>query len=205
MYYSSAGRLKYSGGDCGQQNHPNVFKNFPPDSDTPLTGSKDLKDRESSVPMISTSAERNTTNPEQTPEKETALVPVSLKVSTDSPTHGKSQGFDISDLGSAKEESLSAKAEAQVGTKPPQELPAFEKSQSLTPVTTSTPVLPVTQSTDEKELRVVLDWPSFTAMETSKLGEVTGVSLDSTGQVVVFHRGSRTWNEKLVIKQIPDH
>ena len=123
-------------------------------------------------------------------------MPVSLKVSTDSPTHGKSQGFDISDLGSAKEELPSAKAEVQVGTKPPQEPSAFEKSQSVIPVTTSTPVLPVTQSTDEKELRVVLDWPSFTAMETSKLGEVTGVSLDSTGQVVVFHRGSRTWNKK---------
>lgn len=196
MYYSDAGRLEYSGGDCGQQNHPNVFKNFPPDSDTLLTDSPDLKDRESSVPIISTPVVYNKTSPDQETRKETAMVPVSFKISTDSPTRGTSQELDISDLGSAKEELPSAKAETQVGTEPSsQEHPALKENQPIIPVATSTPVIPVPQSTDEKELRVVSDWPSLTAVETSKLGQVTGVSLDSMGQVIVFHRGSRTWDD----------
>lgn len=197
MYYSDAGRLEYSGGDCGQQNHPNVFKNFPPDSDTLLTDSPDLKDRESSVPIISTPVVYNKTSPDQETRKETAMVPVSFKISTDSPTRGTSQELDISDLGSAKEELPSAKAETQVGTEPSsQEHPALKENQPIIPVATSTPVIPVPQSTDEKELRVVSDWPSLTAVETSKLGQVTGVSLDSMGQVIVFHRGSRTWDDQ---------
>lgn len=71
---------------------------------------------------------------------------------------------------------------------------------SVTP--TSEPDGPVTQARDNEEhipeLHVVSDWPSLTAIETSKLGQVTGVSLDSKGQVIVFHRASRIWDEKYV-------
>ena len=215
MYYSDAGRLQYSGGDCGQQDHPDIFKNFPKDSDTPLIDSPDSKATENEVviPIASTPAVHNTTNTVLTLGKETTPVPIPLEISTDSPSHDTSQEFDISDLEYGKEESPkqspSAKQDKQGSTEPVSqntskgmELSISKESQSVIPVTTSIPVIPVSQSQGKEDLHVVPDWPSLTAVETTKLGQVTGVSLDSKGQVVVFHRGSRTWDYKYVTKYI---
>lgn len=80
--------------------------------------------------------------------------------------------------------------------------------QLVPPLMTPTPepVGPVTQARDSEvhipELHVVSDWPSLTAIETSKLGQVTGVSLDSKGQVIVFHRASRIWDDKYVTQHL---
>ena len=69
----------------------------------------------------------------------------------------------------------------------------------------SNPVIPVekpttTPQSHTSELHVVSNWPSLSALEKSKLGQVTGVSMDSKGQVIVFHRGSRIWDDRYNIK-----
>lgn len=45
----------------------------------------------------------------------------------------------------------------------------------------------------KEEYDLVKDWPKL-GKET--LGQVSGVALDSSGNVIIFHRGKRTWRLK---------
>ena len=209
MYYSNADRLEYSGGDCGEQNHPEIFKHFPSGSDTPLVHSSVSKasSDQATSPVSSTTTEHSST---VIPEKQSTQATVHLEMSSDSKSHDRNHGMDISDLEFGEEESPKS------STKPNQDMVSqevskemFSSSKEIQPVLPSLtpapePVGPVTQARDSEghipELQVVSDWPSLTAIETSKLGQVTGVSLDSKGQVIVFHRASRIWDEKYVTK-----
>lgn len=205
MYYSDADRLEYSGGDCGEQDHPEIFKNFPSSSDTPLVHSFNSKAAsDQTVSRVSSTATVHTTHsstvtPKEQSTQATAHLQMSSKLksrdklefgeeeSAKSNQHNKTSTSDKVSQGVAKEMVSSSKEMQPV-------LP------SVTP--TPKPVGPVTQARDNEvhipELHVVSDWPSLTAIETSKLGQVTGVSLDSKGQVVVFHRASRLWDDKYV-------
>lgn len=201
MYYSNADRLEYSGGDCGEQDDPEIFKHFPSGSDTPLVHSSNSKasSDQATSPVHSSAV---------TPEEQSTQATVYVQVSSDSKSRDRNHGMDISDLEFGEKESPKA------STKSNQDMVFVEVSKgmvssskemqpvlpSVTP--TSEPDGPVTQARDNEEhipeLHVVSDWPSLTAIETSKLGQVTGVSLDSKGQVIVFHRASRIWDEKYV-------
>ena len=217
MYYSDADRLEYSGGDCGEQDHPEIFKNFPSGSDTPLahpSNSKAASDLTAS--RVSTTATVHTMHSSAVkPKEQSTQATVLLQMSSDSKSHDKNHEMNISELEFGEEES------AKSSSKSNQEKETFtsdkvsqgvakemvSSSKEVQPVlpsvtTTSKPVDHVTQARDSEayipELHVVPDWPSLTAIETSKLGQVTGVSLDSKGQVVVFHRASRIWDDKYV-------
>lgn len=198
MYYSNADRLEYSGGDCGEQDHPEIFKHFPSGSDTPLVHSSNSKasSDQATSPVHSSAV---------TPEEQSTQATVYVQVSSDSKSRDRNHGMDISDLEFGEKESPKS------STKSNQDMVFVEVSKgmvssskemqpvlpSVTP--TSEPDGPVTQARDNEEhipeLHVVSDWPSLTAIETSKLGQVTGVSLDSKEQVIVFHRASRIWDE----------
>lgn len=168
MYYSNAARLQYSGGDCGEQNHPDIFKNFPSGSDTPLVNSPNVKLAPSHVEN-------------------------SLKSAGD-----LDQKMSHEDFHTKVTPSTSSYKDDVIDS-------LQTKSQPVIPVVSSAispsePVKPVTQATakeqDHSNLRLVTDWPSLTSLEASKLGQVTGVSIDSMGQVVVFHRGGRIWDDR---------
>ena len=141
MYYSTAGRLEYSGGDCGEQNHPEIFKDFPADSDTPLS------------PIASTLPAHSVMSSDG---MEAATTTEEYKEAANNPT------VFPTDLASSEPEKTETKANV-IG-------------------------LP--------ELRVLNNWPNLTALEKSKLGQVTGVAVDSKGQVVIFHRGGRIWEDR---------
>lgn len=225
MYYSNANLLEYSGGDCGEQNHPEIFINFPSDSDTPLVHSPDLKatvtSDQAASPTTNTRTVHTTHSSVGTPEEQSAQTTTGLEMSTDKTSHDTNHEFDISDLEYGEEESpkssSSSNQEKQISADKnptPTEIVSqgvskelvspTKESQPVIPAVTATsePVSPVIPSKDAEEhipqLHVVSDWPSLTEKETPKLGQVTGVSLDSKGQVVVFHRGSRTWDAKYV-------
>ena len=207
MYYSNADRLEYSGGDCGEQNHPEIFKHFPSGSDTPLVHSSDSKTSsdQANSPVSSTATEHSST---VIPEEQSTQATVHLQMSSDSKSRDRNLGMDISDLEFGEEESPKS------STKPNDDMTSREvfkgmvsSSKEMQPVLpTMTPAPepdgPVTQARDNEvqipELHVVSGWPSLTAIETSKLGQVTGVSLDSKRQVIVFHRANRIWDEKYV-------
>ncbi|KAJ7365747.1 hypothetical protein OS493_002463 [Desmophyllum pertusum] len=212
MYYSNAERLQYSGGDCGEQNHPEVFRDFPKDSDTPLVhvhplDSKVTSDQPTSH-ITSTATVHTTSSSVVTPTKKSTQMTVPLEMSTESTSRGETiHEIDISDLEYGEEESpltsSSSKQDKHVtteaisqGVSKEMDSPTKEIQPVIPAITvTSMPVRPVKQSRGSQELHVVSGWPSLTAVETSKLGPVTGVSLDSKGQVVVFHRGSRIWDD----------
>lgn len=166
MYYSGAERLQYSGGDCGEQDHPEIFKNFPPGSDTPLVHSH-----------------KDTSNHMVSPVTSTATVQVKMPqgVSHSKVTHTtSSRKEDVID-------SLQTKIQPVVPT----------VSSMIVPSEAVKPVTPARANEQHySELHVVADWPILTALEQSKLGQVTGVSVDSKGQVIVFHRGSRIWDDR---------
>lgn len=223
MYYSSAVRLKYSGGSCGEQNHPEIFKDFPIGSDTPLVHSPGLKPTSDHVTIPSTvhSKISSTLSAE---ESEQLTVPVEM--STEPAKLDKVHEGGVSKLKDGRDEfALSSSSTSQEGhvsvavsTKAMSQgishvlsSPTSKSIDSLQtvsrPVAGSTvvpyePVRPVTQPVADEhhtsKLHVVSDWPSLTALQKSKLGQVTGVSLDSKGQVIVFHRGSRTWDDRYV-------
>ncbi|KAL9986947.1 hypothetical protein ACROYT_G001165 [Oculina patagonica] len=187
MYYSNANLLEYSGGDCGEQNHPEIFINFPmPQLYIPR---KALW-----VPLKNNAARR--------------LLVMKCRLI---------QEVNISDLEYGEEESPRSSSSSDQDKQIPADknpapteivsqgvskelVPPTKESQPVIPAVpaTSEPFSPVMPSTDAEEhmpeLRVVSNWPSLTEKETAKLGQVTGVSLDSKGQVVVFQRGSRTWD-----------
>lgn len=144
MYYSDAGRLKYSGGDCGEQNHPEIFKDFPAGSDTPLS------------PIASTL-----------------------------PAHSVMSSDDL--------EAATSTAENKEAANNPTVFPTDLVSSELDKLETKAKVTGHFQSS---ELRVLSNWPNLTALEKSKLGQVTGVAVDSKGQVVIFHRGGRIWDDR---------
>ena len=215
MYYSDADRLKYSGGNCGEEDHPEIFKNFPSGSDTPLAHSSNSKAASDQTPSLVSSTVRTTHGSTATPKEQSTQATVHLEMSSDSKNHDKNHEMNISELEFGEEESAKSSSKSNQE----KETPTSDKvsqgvakemvssSKEMQPVlpsvtTTSKPVGPVTQARDSEahipELHVVSDWPSLTAIETSKLGEVTGVSLDSKGQVVVFHRASRVWDDKYV-------
>ena len=220
MYYSNANRLEYSGGDCGEQNRPDIFKHFPSGSDTPLVHSSNSKSSSDPAitPVSSTATVRSST---VTPEEQSTQPTVHLQMSSDSKSHDGNHKMDFLDLEFGEEESAksSSKSNQDKQTLPSERPITGEKvsqgvskemvssSIEIHPVLpsmnpTSEPVVPVTQARDNEvhipELRVVSDWPSLTPVETTKLGQVTGVSLDSKGHVIVFHRASRIWDEKYV-------
>lgn len=225
MYYSDANLLKYSGGDCGEQNHPEIFKHFPSDSDTPLVHPLSSKATETpnqaANPTNNTAAVQTTHSSVVTPEEQSTQTTVGVEMSTHSTSHETIHEIDISELEYGEEESPKSSSSSNQDKKPlagenpmPTEIvsqgvskklvsPTNESQPVIPAVTvTSEPVRPVVPSSDTEEhtskLRVVSDWPSLTAAENSKLGQVSGVSLDSKGRVVVFHRASRTWDAKYV-------
>lgn len=223
MYYSNADRLEYSGGECGQQNHPEIFKHFPSGSDTPLVHSPESKatSRQAASPVASTVIVHTSHSSVVTPEEQSTRPTVHVQMSSDSTSHDRNHEFDISDLEYGEEESPKSSSKSNqdkqtlAGGNPitsekvsqgvsTEMVSSSKERQPVVPAATPTsePVGPVTQAGDSEvhipELHVVSDWPSLTTIETSKLGQVTGVSLDSKGQVVVFHRGSRIWDEKYV-------
>ena len=219
MYYSNADRLEYSGGDCGEQNHPNIFKNFPSGSDTPLvysSTSKAASDQTAGL-VSSTAAVHTTQSAAVTPKEQSTQATVDLQMSSESKSRDRNHEMDISDLEFGEEESAKSSSKSnqdkqtsdseKVSQGAAKEMASSSKEMqpvlpSVTP--TSEPVGPLTQARDSEvhipELHVVSDWPNLTAIETTKLGQVTGVSLDSKGQVIVFHRASRIWDEKYVTK-----
>lgn len=217
MYYSNADRLEYSGGDCGEQDHPDIFKHFPSGSDTPLVHSSNSKSPSDSAtsPVSSTATVRSSV---VTPREQSTEATVHLEIASDSKSRDRNHEMDISDLEFGKEESATSSSKSNQDNQTlPSERPITSEKvsqgvskevvsssveiQLVPPLVTPTsePVSPVTQTRDNEvhipELHVVSDWPSLTAIETSKLGQVTGVSLDSKGQVIVFHRASRIWDE----------
>lgn len=217
MYYSNADRLEYSGGDCGEQDHPDIFEHFPSGSDTPLAHSSNSKSPSDSAtsPVSSTATVRSSV---VTPREQSTEATVHLEIASDSKSRDRNHEMDISDLEFGKEESATSSSKSNQDNQTlPSERPITSEKvsqgvskevvssrveiQLVPPLVTPTsePVSPVTQTRDNEvhipELHVVSDWPSLTAIETSKLGQVTGVSLDSKGQVIVFHRASRIWDE----------
>lgn len=138
MYFSNAERLKYSGGNCGEQDHPEIFGDFPPESDTPLK------------PIPSTEP------------TDTAMSSDDVGASPTVITHT---------------------------TK------LYDDSTKSLPIYPTESVQVKATELQSPELQVVSNWPNLTALENSKLGQVTGVAVDSKGQVVVFHRGSRIWDD----------
>ena len=216
MYYSNADRLDYSGGDCGEQDHPEIFKHFPSGSDTPLIH---LSNSEASSDQATSPVSSTATVPSSavTPKEQTTQATVHLQMSVDSKSRDRNHEMNISDLEFVEEESAKSGSESnqdkQIMSVEKVSLGVSEKmgnvssSKEMQPVVpsvtpTSEPGGPVTQARDNEvhipELHVVSDWPSLTTIETSKLGQVTGVSLNSKGQVIVFHRASRIWDEKYV-------
>ena len=169
MYYSNAQRLQYSGGDCGEQDHREIFRNFPPGSDTPLVHTHKLKE--------------DTSNHMVKPVTIAATVHAKMPQGV---SHSK-----VTHTTSSRKENVIDSLQTEIQ-------PVVPTVSSM--ITPSEPVKPVTQArTNEQyylELHVVPDWPSLTALQEAKLGQVTGVSVDSKGQVVVFHRGSRIWDDK---------
>lgn len=215
MYYSNADRLEYSGGECGEQNHPEIFKHFPSGSDTPLVHSPNSKasSDQAAGPVASTATVHTSHSSVVTPEEQSTQATVHVQMSSDPTSRDRNHEFDISDLEYGEEESPKSSSESNqdkqtlAGENPTTSEKVSQgvsTEMSVLPAVTPTsePVGPVTQTRDSEvhipELHVVSDWPSLTTIETSKLGQVTGVSLDSKGQVVVFHRGSRIWDEKYV-------
>ena len=212
MYYSNSNLLQYSGGDCGEQNHPNIFKNFPSNSDTPLVHSSDSK--------ATVMSEQTTHSSVVTSEEQSTQADSHVEIPTTSVSHDADHEIGISNFEFGEEESPNADPksssnkdnETKVDESPtPTETvsqgvskemvnsPTKESIPVLPVVSaTSEPVTPLTQSRNTEELHVVSNWPSLTEVESSKLGQATGVAVDSKGQVVVFHRGSRTWDDKYV-------
>ena len=224
MYYSNADRLEYSGGDCGQQDHPDIFKHFPSGSDTPLAHSSYSEaPSDPSASLVSNTA--TVRSSAVTPEEQSTQATVHLQMSSDSKSRDRNLEMDISDLEFGEEESAKSDSKSnqdnqtlssegpisseKVSQEVSKEMVSSSVEIQLGPplmTPTSEPVGPVTQARDNEvhipELHVVSDWPSLTAIETSKLGQVTGVSLDSKGQVIVFHRASRIWDEKYVTQHL---
>lgn len=213
MYYSNSNLLQYSGGDCGEQNHPDIFKNFPSNSDTPLVHSSESK--------ATVMPEQTTHRSVVTSEEQSTQANAHVEIPTKSVSRDASHEISISDWEFGEEESPKANLkssssdqdkETKVDESPnPTERVSQGVSKEIvnSPTKESKPVLPVVlatseavtpvpQSRDTEELHVVSNWPSLTEVETSKLGQVTGVALNFKGQVVVFHRGSRTWDDKYV-------
>ena len=168
MYYSSAERLQYSGGDCGEQDHSEIFKKFPPGSDTPLVHSHNFKDTSKQV-----------VNPVTITATVHAKMPQGI-------SHVK-----VTHITSSRKEDVIDSLQTKIQ-------PVVPTVSSM--IVPSEPVKPLTQARANEqhypELHVVADWPILTALEQSKLGQVTGVSVDSKGQVIVFHRGGRIWDDR---------
>ena len=216
MYYSNADRLEYSGGDCGEQNHPDIFQHFPSGSDTPLVHSSNSEapSDPATSPVSSTATVQSSI---VIPEEQSTQAIIHLQISSDSKSRDGNHKMDFSDLEFGEEESAKSNQDKQTllsegpitsekvsqGVSKEMVSSSIEILPVLPSMTpTSEPVGPVTQARDNEvhipELRVVSDWPSLTPVETTKLGQVTGVSLDSKGHVIVFHRATRIWNEKYV-------
>lgn len=217
MYYSNAERVEYSGGNCGEQNHPEIFRDFPADSDIRLVHSPGLKPTSRRLVHTSTADILSTTKvtpgkmgKTDVPKSKDGGDKVALPSSSSSSgrhtsvvdssisTRARSQGIShlkVSPTKSASKEKVTDSLQT--------------KSQPVIPAESSVimaakPAKPVTQARAKQqhyaELHVVTDWPSLTALEKTKLGQVTGVSLDSKGQVIVFHRGSRIWDDRYVCR-----
>lgn len=207
MYYSDTEHLQYSGGDCGEQYHDKIFKHFPADSDTPLEP-QSLEPKATSSPVVSPSS--------GIPSKHTQRIPVvspSVKLEPggdDSSSRKSSTSSDnISLPTEAVTQNIAHMKVSPTGTSYKQTSSPPTKSQTVpdggSVGAVSNPVIPVEKPTTTlqshpSELHVVSNWPSLSALEKSKLGQVTGVSMDSKGQVIVFHRGSRIWDDRYNIK-----
>ena len=45
-------------------------------------------------------------------------------------------------------------------------------------------------------IEVVDDWPNILPEDHLRLGQVTGVAVDSNNRVHIFHRGTRVWDAR---------
>jgi len=48
-------------------------------------------------------------------------------------------------------------------------------------------------------IEAVDDWPKIESKDDLKLGQVTGVAVDSHNHIHIFHRGTRVWNDRSVL------
>ncbi|XP_045113955.1 peptidyl-glycine alpha-amidating monooxygenase B-like isoform X2 [Portunus trituberculatus] len=207
MYYTDP-RLGSEFSACGMETYPMITKNLPPDSDVPLPPNPLLEEHAKGKNLHKEQAFEYSINKDEP-----------IKVEKKGHTHQYLQGYEspyydymddyrkrnrqpplaleaerISD-GGYRDNRYQAKPggyEYEDATNYPQPQQVLQRWK--TPADTPRPAL-MENSRKAKQLKILAfktasDW----GQEEVQYGQVVAVALDSAGDVVVFHRGERSWD-----------
>lgn len=174
MYYTDRDEGSESGG-CGGENFPSITSNLPADSDEPLPPN----------PLLEEHAHGENTQKEEI----TYNTVINKNIEMEKKAHSRKNPQPDKYLTHPNPSSFNEYEDPSTFGQTSQ----LPQSRQM-PKDTSEPVL-VESPRQEKQLKisgykVLSDW----SQNDLKYGQVVAVALDSAGDVVVFHRGERTWD-----------
>ncbi|XP_045113956.1 peptidyl-glycine alpha-amidating monooxygenase B-like isoform X3 [Portunus trituberculatus] len=172
MYYTDP-RLGSEFSACGMETYPMITKNLPPDSDVPLPPN----------PLLEEHAKGKNLHKEQAFE---------YSINKDEPIKVEKKGHTHQYLQDNRYQAKPGGYEYEDATNYPQPQQVLQRWK--TPADTPRPAL-MENSRKAKQLKILAfktasDW----GQEEVQYGQVVAVALDSAGDVVVFHRGERSWD-----------
>ena len=197
MFYGDSTQ-KSSRLSCNQENHPSISASFPSDSDTALevsasAGSEAAKPRTPGSPLD----ERDGVTRKQMATEGSTKLPIEENRPPTSPEPEKEVI-----LPEWKGEAVGEWEGVHVNKAEPQEVQTTFSTVDDKELTSDVKGIIYTDDVDENPapdlstFRVVTDWPSLSSAEQLELGQVSGVALNSKGNIVIFHRGNRVWDAR---------